>query len=90
MGKKIGKGKRPHKHCGEYLSSRTRIKNKTQKLEKKLETLNNNRKKEVINPNTKLPAVRRFLGNIVKSCRIGRKAEGFQKEDFKSKSRKVK
>jgi hypothetical protein len=86
----MAKRKVPHKHCQVYLNNRKRIKNKTKILEKKLEKLESYRKQEVINPNTKLPVVRKFLGNIVKSCRIGRNAEGFVKEDFKFRPRKRK
>jgi hypothetical protein len=84
----MAKRKVPHKHCQVYLAGRKRIKNKTRKLEKKLSQLDKYRKEPVINPNTKLPVIRKFLGNIVKSCRIGRSAEGFTKEDFKSKPKR--
>jgi hypothetical protein len=66
-----------------------RQRNKKRKLEKTLKHLEECRKIEIINPNTKLPPKRKPLENIVKNCRIGRKAEGFQPEAFKKNKSKV-
>ena len=54
--------------CQNYLNNRTRIKNKTRKLEKRL-------KFSTMQEETK--------GKVIKNSRIGRKAEGFAKEMFK-------
>lgn len=49
-----------------------RIKNKTRKLEKKLKTIKNENS----------------IAHIKRDCRIGRKAEGFKREEFKFKEKK--
>lgn len=63
MAKKSGNNK-----CNQYLNNKTRIKNKTHKLEKRL-------KLSTLPQETK--------DKILKNCRIGRNAEGFKKENFK-------
>ena len=70
MGKKKGGN---NIKCQSYLNNRTRIKNKTRKLEKRLR--NSELKEET-------------KDKIRKHCRIGRKAEGFVKESFKYLSSK--
>jgi hypothetical protein len=53
-------------------TSAIRIKNKTRKLAKRLKTI----KKE------------ESIKNIKRDCRIGRKVEGFLREEFKTKGKK--
>ena len=87
---KMARGKRPHKHCEHYLNNRHRISNKTRKLEKRLKVLEKSREtNEIINLNTKLPTKRKPIENIIKNCRIGRKAEGFSREEFKFKKKNI-
>ena len=78
------------KSTSKYSSS-VRIRNKTRKLEKRIEMLEVNRKKEpIINPNTKTLPIRRDINNVKRDCKIGRVKEGFKKEDFKFQKRKNK
>jgi hypothetical protein len=69
---KGGKSKRPHLHCKQYLGMKKRIKNKTKLLEKRLEKITKESSKD----------------NIMRSCRIGRKKEGFVQEEIKHKPQK--
>lgn len=62
------------KKSNSKYTSATRIKNKTKKLEKKLKNI---RKEESIE-------------HIKRDCRIGRLSEGFQRQEFKFKAKKVK
>jgi hypothetical protein len=64
----MAKGKSGNNKCQSYLNNRTRIKNKTRKLEKRLKHSSMSQDKK---------------DKIIKNCRIGRKAEGFQIESFK-------
>jgi hypothetical protein len=59
--------------CQRYLTNRTRIKNKTILLEKYIESKKDETAKE----------------NIRRSCRIGRKKEGFTPEEFKRRKKHV-
>jgi hypothetical protein len=68
----MGKIGRNVKKCQRYLNEKRRIKNKTEALEKRVKTL------------TKEEAIE----HIKKVCRVGRKKEGFQPEDFKFKKKK--
>lgn len=66
-----------------YLNSGKRIKNKTRKLNKFIKKLEKARKESHINKNTNRKSERGSIETIIKSCRIGRRAEGFKPEDFK-------
>jgi hypothetical protein len=80
--------------CQQYLNNKRRINNKQRQLDKKLATLqkarNNPQGDNLINPTTKEEPKRKSLENIIKSCRIGRIKEGFVKETFKFKEKKIK
>lgn len=74
-----------NKSATKYFNEKRKIRNKTEKIEKTIKLLELAREvnKEHINKNTNLPPKRRSIENIVKSCRIGRKREGFSQESFK-------
>lgn len=79
------------KKSNSKYTSAVRIRNKTRKLTKRIETLELNREKpQVINPNTKTLPIRRDISNVKRDCKIGRVKEGFKKEDFKFQKRKNK
>lgn len=59
--------------CQNYLNTRKRIKNATRKQEKRLKFSTMSEKAKA---------------NVIKSCRIGRKAEGISPESFKQKHSK--
>lgn len=68
MGKRSGTNAK----CTQYLNNRTRIKNKTEKLEKRLKNIKDEKS----------------ITNIKRDCKIGRSREGFPKEAFKFKEKK--
>lgn len=80
------------KTCEQYLNAKKRVANKQRKLDKMIARLEKYRETHPLkeNPNTKRLPERKSTANIVKSCRIGREAEGFKKEDFKQNPKKVK
>jgi hypothetical protein len=78
------------KSSGSNSSNGVRIRNKTRQLEKRIRKLEKCREKPVEARPGKPLAIRRPLEHIKRDCRIGRKAEGFVKEEFKFKAKKVK